>query len=111
MNEVIDAEHARHDRLVAALIEPHGGETHIAQLLSRWLSDREVAALVGWISRATTERTARCRDLIVRVVAALSDARRDEHGNYIAAIGPTLVRHLHDAIPPTTEGDTTGRPR
>jgi hypothetical protein len=100
MSEIIDAEHARHDRLAAALIDPHGAEVHIATLLSRWLSDREVTALVGWIGRACDERTARCRDLIARVVAGLGEADRDEHGNRIVTIGPTLARHLLDSITP-----------
>src|SRR5262245_16360925 len=64
----------RQDQLVRALVDPHGGEIHIATLLSRWLSDREVSALVGWISRACNSRTSRYRDLLTRVVAALGDA-------------------------------------
>lgn len=107
MNEVIDAERRRHDQLVRALIEPHGAEVHIATLLSRWLSDREVGHLIAWVARARDERTARRRDLIARVVAALSDARLDEHRNHIVTLGPTLVRHLLDEIQPTEGGATT----
>jgi hypothetical protein len=104
MSDAIDAEHARHAQLVSALIEPHGAEVHIAQLLTRWMSDREVGHLIAWITRAREERTARHRDLITRVVATLSDAPRDEHGNYVLMMGPTLARHLLDAVePPATE--------
>jgi hypothetical protein len=34
------------------------------------------------------------------VVAAPSGAGRDEHGNRIVIVGPTLARHLLDQIPP-----------
>jgi hypothetical protein len=34
------------------------------------------------------------------VVAALGDAGRDQHGNRIVTIGPTLARHLLDAVEP-----------
>jgi hypothetical protein len=46
-----------------------------------------------------------------RVVAALSDAGRDQSGNHVLTIGPTLARHLLDEIQPATEGGTTGRSR
>jgi|SRR5262245_54069636 len=100
MSEVIDAEHRRLAQLVAALIEPHGSEVHIAQLLSRWLSDREVGYLIGWVNRACDERTARCRDLLARVVAALGEAERDTEDRYHVVLGRTLVRHLRNQIPP-----------
>ena len=57
-----------------------------------------------WATRACDERTTRLRDLLTRVVAALSDAGRDEHGHYLVTLGPTLARHLPDAVePPATE--------
>lgn len=74
-------------------------------MLSRWLSDREVAALVGWIGRACDERVARYRDLIARVVAGLGEADRDEHGNYVVIVGWTLARHLFDSISPEERGE------
>lgn len=100
MSESIDAEHRRHAQLVGALVEPQRGEIHIAELLSRWLSDREVDHLVVWITRACNERVTRYLDLLARVVAALADTPRDEHGNYVLTVGPTLARHLLDAIQP-----------
>jgi hypothetical protein len=57
-----------------------------------------------WATRACDERTTRLRDLLTRVVVALSDAGRDEHGHYLVTLGPTLSRHLLDAVePPATE--------
>jgi hypothetical protein len=104
MSEPIEAEHARHAKLVAALIAPHGGEVHIAELLSRWMSDREIGYLTEWITRARNEHTARYRDLLARVVAALSDATRDEQDRYHVVLGSTLVRHLLDTVqPPAAE--------
>jgi len=100
MSEVIDAEHRRHDRLVAALTEPHGAQVHIAQLLSRWLSDREAGYLISWVNRACDERTTRLGDLLARVAAAIGDATRDDQNRYHVVLGPTLVRHLLDQIPP-----------
>jgi hypothetical protein len=108
MSEVIDAEHRRHEQLVAALVEPQLGEVHIAELLSRWLADREVAALVDWIKRARDKLTVRTLDLLARVVAAIGDATRDTEGRYHVVLGPTLVRHLLDAVPPEGTGPDGG---
>ena len=90
--------------LIRTLGEPHGAEKPVAVAISSWLSTGELATLVGWFTRACDQRTGRLRDLIVRTVATLAGADRDEHGNRIATIGPTLARHLLDAVePPATE--------
>jgi hypothetical protein len=57
-----------------------------------------------WATRACDERTNPATRPADPVVAALSDAGRDEHGHYLVTLGPTLSRHLLDAVePPATE--------
>lgn len=107
MSEVIGAEHRRHEQLVGALVEPQRGEAYIAELLSRWLTDREMDSLVGWIGRAFTGRHAGLLDVLARVVAALGEASRDPEGRYVVVVGPTLARHLLDTVQPA-EGGTSG---
>jgi hypothetical protein len=97
---------ARRAILVQALGEPYGAEKPVADTLSNWLSTGELSTLVRWATRACDERTTRVRDLLARVVTALSDATRDEHGNYLVTIGPSLARHLLDQI---RTDDTEGK--
>ena len=101
---------ARRAILVQTLGEPYGSEKPVADTLSNWLSTGELATLTRWATRACNERTTRLRDLIARVVAALSDTQRDPENRYHVVLGQSLVRALLDEISPDTEGNAGRQP-
>jgi hypothetical protein len=104
MNELIPGDPAktRYAALLAVVGQIHlpAYERGLLVHIASWLSESEVNGLCRVIERA--KDLGEIRDLLA--LATLSDATRDDQDRYHVVLGPTLVRHLLDQIPP--EGST-----